>query len=496
MKPLLLALAGALATLAPAHAQAQGPTPQLVVQTGHKPDSYGSVEGLAFSPDGQWLASGAGGEGTGDGQLFIWNRAGQLWAREDGVAAVQDLAWSHNSRFVALADTSGATVFERAEARVVGHVAFGNGNPRTTNGASRIQCLDDGRVAVLIDGYGGTQQARVFLCDWRTGAKTELWRGVNVPYGPILRLSPDGSLLALATREALLVFDLHKGGAARVLKHPFSLHTGMDTFFAPFPNWSPDGRFVGGVSEDHIGVWDLTSGELRLEPTPSDYRLPSGLALDNEGRVVWEWKADRDKDADRLERFGADGKKSVVLRAPSPFEGQSEMATAFDEGARRWAVAGIEGDISLYDGNTGQLTKILPNGKQWANAVSFSSDSAHLCVGYGRRTYGGSFGELAVYDLHTGDLVTGLAADADESGETMGVTDAKFSPDGRFLVCTGQTRDDYAALSIFDGDDLRRSPTRRCCPGEAAKSRGRVTGAPLQWVRMAARFRFTAISGA
>ena len=431
-------------------------TPQLVLQTGHDIDGqFAGVEAMQFSPDGRWLASGEGGNGASGGQLFVWNLQGQLWAREDEIPAVQALDWSGDNQFIAIADSDGARIFERKSAKFIAQTKFDDGNPETYDWAARIQCLSDGRAAIYFENAENPKVPNLVLWNWKSGEKTVLMREVDAPYGETMQLSPDERYLAVLGRNSISLFDLGAPNAPpRQLSHSFRDESGDETKWrAERLGWSPDSRFLCGFSDSHFGLWNVAAQKLEKFEFLTDYNSPTAFALGNDGKIVWQFKQSRGKEPQILERFDG-AQKQVVGRQTSPFHGASEMSQALDSDAKNWVFAGIEGDLLWYNGADGRLARLTRNANQWSNAVSFSADGKRLCVGYGRRFFGGTSGELGIFNVENGEFLRSLDAHFDPSGTYQGVNDAQFSPDGRYLVSSGTAGDGNPSLRVFDARTL------------------------------------------
>jgi WD40 repeat protein/energy-coupling factor transporter ATP-binding protein EcfA2 len=356
----------------------------------------GAVNGVAFSPDGGWLASSGR-----DGAVRVWARAD--WALQGPPVTVlrghQGPAWS---------------------------VAF------SPDGQQLASAGEDGTVRVR---------------DWRTTREVVLRGHV----GPVLgaAFSPDGRRLAsggadgtvriwdLASRSAVVLRgDLskvqgvafsadgkhlaaaHADGVVRVWssdgQSPQRRLTG-DGAPARSVAFSPDGHWLASSGEDGtVRVWDMTTAQ-------DDAQILHGHAGAVDAVVF-------SPDSRNLATCGEDGTIRIWNTGstvnPLTLRGHRGAVTgaAFDpRGGHELASAGADGTLGLWD-TSGYGDPLMLNGHRGrVSPVDFSRDGTHVASG-------GQDGTVEIWD--TGRLDDTVVL----NGPGGAITDVAFGPDGRQTV--------------------------------------------------------------
>ncbi|MBO0696945.1 MAG: WD40 repeat domain-containing protein [Zavarzinella sp.] len=238
------------------------------------------VQALAFAPDGRYLAVGA-------------DRVLQVWDRRDGQLLT---ATEHKHAISAVAFVGRGTVLfglgERAGPSTLWLLDLPSGKPRPTsfdvmNGIRALAALPDRRLAT-----------------WATDNKLLRVQDVTRPKGPpvtlrndclALALSPDARHLAVSSDWEVLLFNLD-GWPTRGTT--LGRHGGKVSALA----FGPDGRtlFSGGW-DNVVRVWDLARGTDRAGFTwPVGSRVtslavsPDGLraAAGGDGGTIAVWDLD------------------------------------------------------------------------------------------------------------------------------------------------------------------------------------------------------------
>lgn len=257
-------------------------------------------DGIAWSPDGRWLAV----KGPGRNEASVWDAEGTavrvvLRGHADLVHAVR---FSADGRWLATAGDDGtARLWDpgsgrcRAVMRLPNetqalNVAFSpDGRWLATGGldtAVRLHALPDGEVGPQMLGHGGGVRALAFTSDGRfllSGAsdgEVRAWsltdfraeialRGHD---GSVLGIaaSPDGRLAATAGRDKTVrVWDLASRQALRV-------HTTADWVWSV--DFSPDGRWLAaGCGDRALRLWDTRPLGIR----------PSSERVDQDPLPIW-----------------------------------------------------------------------------------------------------------------------------------------------------------------------------------------------------------------
>ena len=241
------------------------------------------------------------------------------------VGPVNDVAFSRDGKLLAsIGEDGGIRLWDASTRRPVGEpllparaapsgnaIAFGAGRTLASAGS-------DGFVR-LWDAAGRRQEAKL-----------------QAPSVSDVAFSPDGRLLAAATGDAAVVWNV---GSRRPIGPPFS-RGGRTAIHIGF---SPDGRMLAVAGIDAVSVWDVrTRAETRL----SGRAGIDAIAFHPDGRRLAVARANGP-----VELWDVNAPQSGPRRLPAL---RSATALAFSPDGKRLAAAGTGGRITLLDFASGR----------------------------------------------------------------------------------------------------------------------------------------------
>ena len=418
----------------------------------------GSITAVAFSTDGQMVAS-----GSADCSVKLWSAAtgalqqtmnGHTWERPLG------LAFSPDDRLIA----SGADPVK------IWDVATGALQRTLADGFGFAQCVcfsPDGRL--LASGY---QNLTVKLWDVATGALQRTFQhsafGLQYGLGTIIKavaFSPEGQQVVASTKDAVNIWDVNTGNLQRSIRGPLKIDTaiieddvvvlsarcelvvqGPVIFDKTVKLWSMStgmvlhtlvghSHWVGAVAvssngervasgsyDQTVKVWDVAAGTLAC--TFKGHSAPvTAVALSSDGKLVASGSKDN-----TIKLWDA-SKQAHGQIIEEEWNWIQSLAISPD-GAT--VVSGSnDGVTRLWDTRTGALRHELKGHSGWVCAVTFSHDGKSIASG-------SEDGRVRIWDATLGTLQQTLQVLDTYSSHKRRWRAISFSPDNR-LVAVGMT---------------------------------------------------------
>jgi RNA polymerase sigma factor (sigma-70 family) len=503
------------------------------------------VQGIAFSPDGTFLAAATG---NASGELVMWRLATGEEVRRfratppaaNSVAFTPDgkgLAAGDNAGLVRLWDVASGELrceFKGHTFSVESIVFSPKGETLASAGGDKMIRLWDpstGRELRQLKGHDGAVFAIAFardgktlasgswdntirLWDSATGKELRVLKGQGAPVSTLAFL-PDGKRLASGGWDSSIrLWDTATGKQLRQLQG----HEGV----IPSIALSPDGETLGSGSWDRtVRLWDLANGR-EIRPTPGHHRglwsvsfSPDSqrVASGDEGGGVRLWESATGKEIRLLSSMLPGSSVGLVDRLSFSPDGETLRAASWSSKLCRWETAtGKPLGERIYKGISPILTAdgklvVSSNGDgkvfvqeavtarpvrefttqnkstpDQLHQIAVSPDGKYLAVGSPQQD-----GTVAIWELATGVERCRCKAAHDWVGCLA------FSPDGRYLAGTTMRRGWFTPQSpihLWDaatGREIRRfeaSGHRVFCLSFSPDGRNLASGAGDRTVRL------------
>lgn len=356
----------------------------------------GAVGPVAFSRDGQWIATGCELYG---GTLRLWDAAtGTHRLTFKGHAGpISALAFSADSKTLVSASSEGFVKLWDIASGVEKLPASSRPDWCYSCRISR-----DGKTLALL-----LKSNTIKL--WDVAKKDD--RAVLAGHqGEIhaFAFSPDDQTLASASRDGTVkVWDVASGQLQTTLKHgPYGV------FALAF---GPDSKTLAAADIFSVKVWDLVSGQTQSTFAPPKGSSFASLALSPNGKTL---AAGTDAPGTLLLWDLAAGGEPTA----TPFSKDAKIVNlAFTPDSKLLAVRTLEGTVKLWDPAANKERGTLKPVSNWA----LCPDSHTLAAAYGEE------GQFRVWDLETGQPKAPL------EGHKLRVDSLSYSADGQLLASAG-----------------------------------------------------------
>ncbi|MBP0009414.1 caspase family protein [Roseofilum sp. Belize Diploria] len=419
----------------------------------------GRVNAVAYSPDGQTLAS-----VSRDGTVKLWHVEDgtllhTLEAHQSSVLAVayspdvQTLASASRDRTVKLWHVEDGTLLHTLEAHQgsVNAVAY-SPDGKTLASASgdntiKFWQVEDGALLYTLAAHQDWVRAVAYSPNGQTLASAsgdntiKFWQvdngtllhSLEAHHGWVnaLAYSPDGQTLASASDDnSIKLWRVDNG----TLLHSLEAHHGSVLAVA----YSPDGQTLASASRDRtVKLWHVEDGTL-LHSLEAHQSSVLAVAYSPDGQTL---ASASDDNSIKLWRV----RKSCLLQSLQAHKG-SVLAVAYSPDSQTLASSSDDNTIKLWKIEDGSLLHSLGGHQHWIWAVAYSPDGQTL-ASVSRD------GTVKLWHVEDGTLLHSLAA------HQSSVLAVAYSPDGQTLASA--SRDGIVILWHVEDGTLLHSPVHQ-----------------------------------
>ena len=374
--------------------------PRLLWSSPVKRHHVSTVECVAYSSDGRWIASGGS-----DAAIRLWNAEnGDLFKTFKGHdKEVNEVVFSGNGEWLFSAGADGRIV--RWDCGFFGGAGVeGYGKKKiVVSDISQEFCS----IAVSPDGSriaSGSSDSTIRLWDVTSGEQVALLNGHTDSVFSVV-FSPDGHMLASGSRDSTIrLWDVTSGEQIRLLKGHYNTVNSVA--------FSPDGQtLASGAWDDTIRLWDVVSGEEKAV-YGAHYKNISSVVFSPDGQMLASGSGDT---TIRLWDVTSGEQKALLGHT------WSVQSVAFSPDSKTLVSGSIDNSIRLWSVTSGEEQAVLSGHNRNVSCVAFSPDGQMLASGSDDNS-------IRLWDVISGEH------QALFSGHSYDVSCVAFSPDGKMLA--------------------------------------------------------------
>jgi WD40 repeat protein len=395
-------------------------------------DTFGSILCVALSQHGDLLAA-----GTATGEIWFWHAASGIlqqtfrgytdWVRSLAFSPDGETLASGVDQMVCLWEVSSGKLLNtlHGHTEVVRSLAFSPDGETLASGGDQTVCLwevSSGKLLNTLHGHADTVYSVAFSPDGKSlvsGSVDQTVRLWEVSSGKLLNtlhghnhwvrlvaFSPDGKTLASgSTDQTVRLWEVSSGKLLNTL-HGHS-HSVRSVAF------SPDGKTLVSGSEDRtVRLWEVSSGQC-LNTLQGHTNVVRSVAFSPDGKTL---VSGGDDQTVRLWEVSS-GKLLKTFRG---YTNRVESVT-FSPDGRTLASGSEDRTVRLWEVSSGKLLNALHGHNHWVRSVAFSPDGRTLASGSEDRT-------VRLWEVSSGKLLNTL------HGYSRWVYSVAFSPDGKILA--------------------------------------------------------------
>jgi WD40 repeat protein len=438
-----------------------------------------SVQSMAFSPDGKMLVAGGPGEFPTPPKAEIWDVASWTLVRSietEGVSIIS-VNFSPSGKLLVIGPFGGAIglwdvasglqvrsfkgVFGKAflspDAAALVSVATtidmwdtaANGSLKSRRSlAGRVDDVESATIDQRGNLVASIAGSTIHLWDLKTGRHIASLKGSSTGGYPVVRFSPDGSVLAVSEFQSIRLWSVNErrqitqlssgsGGSddsgfgplvfspdgtlvasanatsikiwqvgSRRLVRSINM---TDKGYCSSLDFSSDGKLLASSAKNSLMIWDVGSGEL-LRSMKTTHEFVEAIALSPDGTAIAAASTNLSSAQIQVWKTNGDSLFSLVGHE------HRVMALAFSHDGGRIATGGQDGTVKIWERATGRLIRTLGTSTElapWVTSLAFGPDGKRIVSG--TTGHEDTNGAISVWSTATGELLATLVAFSDDN---------------------------------------------------------------------------------